>query len=325
MSINNLFIRLKSIWSPAMFQGWGRKKNYFEGWYFKIVTADESHAYGIIPGIALSKNDSHSFIQVIDGVQKKSAYHRFTLSEFVPNRSRFQISLEENQFALEGLKLSLPEISGVIEFKESKPYRGSFFSPGIMGWYSFMPFMQCYHGLVSVNHEIKGILQINGQDVDFTGGKGYIEKDWGSSFPRAWVWTQCNNYDIGEDLSIMASVAHIPWLGTHFIGFLAIVYHKDEMKIFTTYTHAKMQLKLSDSVVEMTFWDKTSKLILKASQAEGTDLLAPHQGSMIGRVNESLMAEHQVTFLHQGRELSAIGHMAGLEVGGNSLILLNQI
>lgn len=28
--------------------------------------------------------------------------------------------------------------------------------------------------------------------MDFSGGRGYIEKDWGQSFPAAWVWLQIN-------------------------------------------------------------------------------------------------------------------------------------
>ena len=27
---------------------------------------------------------------------------------------------------------------------------------GIMGWYRFVPFMQCYHGVVSLNHKLNG-------------------------------------------------------------------------------------------------------------------------------------------------------------------------
>ncbi|WP_243392439.1 MULTISPECIES: tocopherol cyclase family protein [unclassified Mesotoga] len=31
--------------------------------------------------------------------------------------------------------------------------------------------------------------------IDLTGGKGYIEKDWGRSLPDAWIWMQSNNFD----------------------------------------------------------------------------------------------------------------------------------
>ena len=36
------------VWQPEIFQGNLNKKNYFEGWYFKIVDASEKHAFAII-------------------------------------------------------------------------------------------------------------------------------------------------------------------------------------------------------------------------------------------------------------------------------------
>ena len=307
-----------------MFQGWGRTNNYFEGWYYKLVTADQRHAYAIIPGIALNNDDSHAFVQTMDGISKTSTYTRFNKSSFQPHPQRFIANIQDNSFTADRISLNLPHMHGTLKFENVQKYVGSVLSPGIMGWYSFVPFMQCYHGLVSIHHTIVGSLKIRDKEVDFTGGKGYIEKDWGSSFPKAWVWTQCNNYQGEDDLSVMASVAHIPWLGTHFIGFLAIVYFRGTTKIFTTYTNAQVDLELNDSQVVLEFRDKEGHLTIHATQDAGTDLLAPRKGSMTSKVNESLMARHEIRFFHKETRLSAFGTNAGLEVGGNSLILLNQ-
>ena len=56
--------------------------------------------------------------------------------------------------------------------------------PGVMGPFSFVPFMECYHGVVNIDHKISGSLMINNEEIDFTDGYGYIEKDWGKSFPN---------------------------------------------------------------------------------------------------------------------------------------------
>lgn len=307
-----------------MFQGWGKKTNYFEGWYFKNISADCRHALAIIPGISLADQDKHAFIQIMDGVAKTSNYLRFDLNEFKTQTDGFEVSIGTNRFALTYLELDLPELSGRLQWTEPAEFKGRFWSPGIMGWYSFMPFMQCYHGLVSAHHQLSGQLNYRGQMINFSGGKGYVEKDWGSSFPLAWVWTQCNHYTGYDDLSIMASVAHIPWLGNYFIGFLAIVHFRGEIRIFTTYTRAEMNLKLNEDEVRLTFTDKRSSLDIIARQAEGTDLIAPQKGAMTGKVNESLQARHEVIYRHQGEVIKTTGRMAGLEVGGNSRILLAQ-
>ena len=35
---------LGKIWKPEVFQGRGKKKDYFEGWYFKSVSQDEKNS-----------------------------------------------------------------------------------------------------------------------------------------------------------------------------------------------------------------------------------------------------------------------------------------
>lgn len=324
MILKNSYRRLKALWCPEMFQGWGRSQRYFEGWYYKLVSADQKHALAIIPGVSFSKSGDHAFIQTMDGIRKKSRYERFSLPQFKPSDVRFKVNLGQNIFSDQALQVNLPHLHGRVEFKGTVPYQGSLLRPGIMGWYSFVPFMQCYHGLVSMDHRLSGMLVHEGQPVDFTGGKGYIEKDWGSSFPKAWVWSQCNHYDRHEDLSIMASVAHIPWLGSYFIGFLAVVSFQGFLKIFTTYTRAKMHLKLGQDSVKMDFWDRNDRLQIVARQEEGADLKSPQHGAMTGKVNESMQATHQVLLQLNDRKIRANGTTAGLEVGGNSLILPGQ-
>lgn len=45
-----------------------------------------------------------------------------------------------------------------------------------MGPFAFVPFMECYHGIVSMDHIIQGELEIDGATVDFSNGRGYMEK-----------------------------------------------------------------------------------------------------------------------------------------------------
>ena len=70
--------KLNSFFNPEQFQGWGKKKKYFEGWYFKVVNADESKAFAFIPGIAMDEaGKQQAFIQVLDGKKKTAVYHNF--------------------------------------------------------------------------------------------------------------------------------------------------------------------------------------------------------------------------------------------------------
>jgi hypothetical protein len=37
---------MANIWKPAVFQGKGKKSDYFEGWYFKLVSHNEYKGIG---------------------------------------------------------------------------------------------------------------------------------------------------------------------------------------------------------------------------------------------------------------------------------------
>ena len=58
---------IHSTLNPAIYHGHTKKAPFFEGWYFKLVSADETRRYAIIPGVSLS-GDAHAFVQVLDGV-----------------------------------------------------------------------------------------------------------------------------------------------------------------------------------------------------------------------------------------------------------------
>ncbi len=40
-----LYKKLQALFHPERYHGWGKNKKYFEGWYYKVLTADEKHAW----------------------------------------------------------------------------------------------------------------------------------------------------------------------------------------------------------------------------------------------------------------------------------------
>lgn len=325
MSNSDWLKRLRATWHPDEYHGWGRSRRYFEGWYFKLVSPDEKHALAIIPGISMDENGNrHSFVQVMDGKACQAQYHRFGADEFRPDPQCFEVRVGANQFSADKINLDLPGISGEISFQNTSPWPKMLGAPGIMGWYSFVPFMECFHGVVSLHHSLKGELRLGPQarSVDFSGGKGYIEKDWGRSFPRAYVWMQTNHFDTHNRASLLASVAHIPWLGSYFIGFIGGFWLDGRLFRFATYTGARKFLRISEEHVELIFKNRKTEIRMLAKQAPGTSLKSPISGEMTGKIQESLQAEVQVELLENGRRIfEGTGRNAGLEVAGAVEIL----
>jgi len=164
----NSIKRWRSLWHPERYHGWGRKKSYFEGWYYKIVSADESLAMALIPGISMNdRGEQHAFIQMIDGTQSKSYNDVFPIAAFETDPDRFQVSIGDNHFSKEGLEVSLPHIQGDVRIAHTQSWPSSWGAPGVMGWYSFVPAMQCYHGVVSLFHQLEGSLIYNDVEYNF--------------------------------------------------------------------------------------------------------------------------------------------------------------
>ncbi len=313
---------LKTTLHPSQYHGHGKKPPFFEGWYFKLVSADEAHRLAVIPGVLLGPN-GHAFVQVLDGIAGTSSYHTFPLDDFWASDDEFQVRIGPNRFEADHISLDLDDaqgkLRGELHFEGITPWPVTLLSPGIMGWYAWVPRMECYHGVVSLDHAIQGALEIDGKAVDFSGGRGYIEKDWGQSFPAAWVWFQSNHFQ-QPGTSITASIAIIPWLGTAFPGHIVGLWRDKTLYRFATYTGSRVEkLEIADSQVTWVLRDSRHRLEMTAQQAEGGLILGPMHLEMGKRVAETLRAnvsvrmstlKGQVLFSGEGRD-------AGLEVNGD--------
>lgn len=311
----------RAIFHPEQFQGWGKTNRYFEGWYFKVVNADETEAFAFIPGIAMDKNGSkHSFIQVLDGKRRTAEYHKFEASEFQPHVGKFEIQIAGNFFSADTLQLDLPNAEGKLKFSQQTPWPNPWYSPGIMGPYTFVPFMECYHGILSMDHCINGELTIHGKTIDFTNGRGYMEKDWGQSFPSAYFWMQTNHFS-KPGISMKVSVAKIPWLGSSFTGFIAGISLQNRLIQFTTYNGTRLLRSFADKdKVELIMDNKKYRLEILAHREAVTQLASPISGFMTGRIEESMTSNIEVLLSEKKSKtilLHETGRNAGLEVAGN--------
>ncbi len=311
---------IRNLFNPDQFQGGGKEKRYFEGWYFKIVSKDEATAFAVIPGVAMDESGrKQAFIQVLDGKKQTAVYHKFEFEKFVSSAKEFRISIGNNSFSASHLELDLPGVAGRLEFSNLVPWPKPWYSPGIMGPYTFIPFMECYHGIVSMDHSISGKLKIDGVVNNFGGGRGYTEKDWGRSFPSAYVWMQSNHFSL-PGISIKASVARIPWIRNSFTGFIAGVWLHDRLIRFTTYNGSSMlKLAIDPLRVEMELQNKHHHIQIATYREAATSLASPIQGMMDGRIEESMNSRIEIVLTDRKTGtiiLSDTGHSAGLEVAG---------
>jgi hypothetical protein len=318
---------LRTTLHPAWYHGQGARPPFFEGWYFKLIDATEEHRYAIIPGVFLGRDreGSHAFVQVLDGTTGQATYHPYPVAEFRAAEDAFDVRVGPSQFSLERISLKIETeeqtVAGDVSFRGLTPWPVKLAAPGVMGWYAWVPSMECYHGVLSLDHEIGGALHVDGRRIDFTGGRGYIEKDWGRSFPSGWVWMQTNHFE-QTGTSLTGSIAMVPWLRGSFRGFIVGLWHKGVLNRFATYTRAEVEkFAVADDQVALVVRDRRHRLEMLALRSPAGVLRGPSGIDMHGRVPETLQATVEIRLSELvGRAervvFEGIGRNAGLEVVG---------
>lgn len=320
---------IRTLYRPEVFQGSLDKKNYFEGYFFKLVSQDTKEILSIIPGVSLEGEDPHAFIQILRKSDGKSYYVRYPLKKFSYNKKVLFLQIGENIFTQSYIRFNIEEdnlnICGVVWFDNLQAVDNKILRPGIMGPFRFLPFMECYHGVVSMNHNLKGTISINHQPINFTGGKGYIEKDWGTNFPKAYAWMQSNNF-VDPNLSIMLSVAHIPCMKRYFRGFLACISIEDKTRIFTTYTGAKIKkFTVQDNALYLEIKQGKEKIEVRMTKGEGKELIAPQKGVMERIIHESLESTMELKIYYKERLVThQYTTVAAMELSGEIELLTEE-
>ncbi len=284
--------------NPAYFQGKHRRRRYFEGWYFKCISADRRQAIAIIPGMAIDPaGRRHAFIQVINAVSGRTWYFHFPAADFAASERELAIRVGASHFSGSGLALTIDsptgQASGCLTFSEAQVFPVNWHNPGIMGPFAFLPFMECYHAIIHLWHRLSGSIILDGEQLAFTGGVGYIEKDYGRSFPQTYIWLQAGHFDQGG-ATLVFSRARIPFLGREFPGFFA--YFTDYRNItvrFATYNRSRLvrwSVNAGDRTCSGELRGPAGTLAFNARMAGGGRLRAPVDGLMDREIIESITA-----------------------------------
>jgi tocopherol cyclase len=311
--------RFDRVIHPELFQGLNRSKTYFEGWYFKHVSANSAHVLSIIPGISYEDNNKSAFIQIIIGPPYKSYYIPYPIEKFHWCDDPFRVQIDECEFTTSCITLDINtediEIQGNIEYPDISKLNSTILEPNIMGFFAYFKFMQCNHGIISLNHKIDGNIKYNGMLIDFSKGKGYIEKDWGVSFPKKYIWIQTNNFD-DDSVSLFSSIASIPFLKLKFLGFIMVLKVGNEQYRFATYNGSKI-IKVKYEKDSLYIEVKRKKFLLKirSKYNKGHLLKAPKNGVMGDEIIETLEGVVEVSLKKNGENIyEGLGTNAGVEV-----------
>lgn len=244
-------------------------KQFFEGRYYKHQKGNNSICF--IVGYA----DDSQFIQVITN-EKVLQYNTLEYCTITPN----------------SFEINAPEIRGKVEYKDITPIQGN-----IMGPFQYFP-MQCSHEVVSMYHTLSGGFWIENQWLDLQDGVGYIEGDKGRSFPKKYLWLQCN--DFPQKCSIMVSVAHIPFAFCSFTGCICSIIIGTKEYRMATYKGVKI-VKAEKECIILKQGNLRLEIYVQPSMAH--PLKSPFKGKMVHTIHESNCSFAQFHLYENDKEI----------------------
>ena len=280
---------------------------FFEGWYYKISFNDYQNTLVVIPGVYMNDDNRHAFIMV--AYENTSHYYRFPFESFSSSTDEYIVKIDHdrNVFSYDKLLLDLEPKDGddaTESFRMNLTLSSHAFipdlsviAPGTMGPYSWIPTMQCYHHVLSMKYQIDGSFG----NVT-TSAVGYLEKDWGNSFPSIWIWGQANQWEnlpSTSSASLFFSLALIPWyFNLEFAGFLIVFEHNNQFYRFNTYLQSvvnDLSVDKNTNQVSFNIYDLLFEYKLHVSthldgheSIKGAPLYGPRNGRMEKFVQEIL-------------------------------------
>lgn len=286
--------------NPELFQGEKYIKtsnNYFEGWYFKNTNSKDGISF--IPGININKKEKKAFIQVI--TIHSSYFINYNIDDFKFSFEPFYIKIGNNFFSKDSIHIDIKDIdqdliiTGDIKYSSSKNIDTNHLNPNIMGPFSYIPFMECNHAILSMKSKAAGLIEINNNKIRFDNGIGYIEKDWGCSFPKSYVWCQGNDFK-NSNASFMLSIADIPFKAFNFRGVICtLIINNNEFR-FATYNNVKLiKYDVDDNSLNIILKRGSYCLEIKSRYTGGRKLFAPVKGKMEKGIFESISTSIDVT------------------------------
>lgn len=271
--------------------------NYFEGYYFKLTSKDESLCF--IVGYTLGEN-AHSFIQVFGSKFTKMHYFKFETLMCTMMRNPLYIRINNNIFTKNKIQVELENdeivIKGTVCFSKQASLIKTRYMPSVMGPLSYVR-AECVHDVVILYSKVNGAFRMRNQSIVFDDAYGYVEGDRGVSFPKAYLWLQA----IEEDFSIFLSLAVVDLKYFCFKGVIALIHHGNTQYRFGSYYLATFDVLEDVNAVTVSLKQGVYHLLVEImNYEEDMMLVAPENGGMNGVTRECVEATISMSLFKNG-------------------------
>jgi len=211
---------------PTTLRGNLERNKYFEGWFQKIYSKEYNASFVIIYGYATrNTEDRLGFIQIL--IPKKAPkIIYFNRNEISCDSEQHIVRMGENLLTTEIIQINTKDLTIQLKLMNNQVKRTF---KNSMGYSYFLPNLPCYHSVLNTGHQVTGEIQQKDIRYVLNNDRGYLEKNWGTSFPESYIWLHAvDPHD--SKVSMLFSLAEIKWIGKKFIKHVGH-FHYDNKQI----------------------------------------------------------------------------------------------
>jgi|GEM_PF-444271 len=213
-----------SIYKPSSLQGSFDRKKYFEGWFHKIYSEKYKASFILIYGYTTGNSTKKfGFIQVHIPNQKVLIMY-FDKNEVFCDPNRHVVRMGEHILTTNKIDINTKEIGIQLHLTNNQSiptFKNS------MGYSYVIPNLTCYHAILNKSHLVSGEIRTANTSFALDQDMGYLEKNWGTSFPENYIWLHAVD-PADAKVNLLFSQAEIKWMGSTFFRHLGYLNFENE-------------------------------------------------------------------------------------------------
>jgi hypothetical protein len=276
-----------------------KKAPSFEGFYCKVAQQDGTTLV-VICGYAKSAEKAHFFIQV-STQSANTLYFEYPIDKLIPHTEGFSFSINGNQISSKGIVINEKNCTIDLTFTKFSKWKRTLTKPSIMGVLTYVPFVECKHDVISPYFEVSGNATIENTQLEFTDDAGYIDKNWGKSFPKKYIWGHVAGFE-KENIAIQFAQGSPSWLFWNVPVHLGFLRLNDNIYTFNSWKGGKMTM-INVGHKEVYIRSRKFKIHLTFKKGSELKLKAPINGKVEDNIVESAGIETKV-LIHERKLFS---------------------
>lgn len=262
---------------PSNLRGFMNRPSYFEGWFQKIYAVEHRASVLIIYGYATQNPpERFGFIQILLPNERPLLYY-FPKHEVDLDLTNHVVRMGNNLLSTQEITIASEVLQMNLRLSVKHPVQSL---KNTMGYTYYIPNLPCYHAVVNPAHWVSGDIQFNGNSIELTNERGYLEKNWGTSFPQDYLWLHAlDPSDSG--VSLLFSCASMHWMGRTFRKHVGHIRYKGiEMDLRELKQVTIRCVKESSLSYSITLSSKTISLRIEVVSVRQVTFKGPDQGQM---------------------------------------------